>query len=170
MNKTRTMVLVCFLVAFAAGTAVGLLIGRSRRGPRDRSRLTRELNLTPAQRKQMRKIWSDVMSAGWRQRRERSDALQKERDEAVKALLSEEQKAQYEEVMQGYSRKIADAAEERGKIFQTAVERTKQILTDAQRKKYEELLEKRPEMGPRHRRGNRKTERSEAHDTPRGEE
>ncbi len=180
------IVIASFVLAFAAGTTVGLLLGQSAQTPRRRSRLSRELDLTPAQREQMRKIWSEVMGSAGGQRRERRETLRKERDEAVQALLTEEQKARYEKVMQEYSRKLAELSEERRKRFQEAGERTKEILTDQQRKKYEELLEsgrgRRGWPGGRspHRRGrgsdsgssreNRKPPGAEVQEGPRGQE
>ncbi len=166
MTKTKVIVLVSFLAAFAAGTAVGLLVGRSAQTPRQRSWLSRELGLTPEQRDQMREIWSEFMRAAGGHRR----ALQEERDQAVQALFTEEQKAQYEELMQEYSRKLEELAQQRRELYQQAVERTKQILSEPQRKKYEELLERRGEGFRRHYRGNRERGRTEVSDTPRAEE
>ena len=54
--------------------------------------------------------------------------------------------------------------------FWEAVEKTKQILAEPQRKKYEELLKKRPRRGRRHRDGDQGTRGTDVHDTPRGEE
>jgi hypothetical protein len=45
--------------------------------------------------------------------------------------------------MRKYSEKLAALEEGRKKAFEDAVERTKQILTESQRKKYEELLQER---------------------------
>ena len=157
MTKARVMMLACFLVAFAAGTALGLLVGRPALAPHSRSRLSRELDLTPQQREQMRQIWSDVMRSAPQDEYERRQALRTQRDEAIQALLAEEQKPRYEEVMQEYSRKVDELAQERQELFQKATERTKEILTESQRKKYEELLEK--ARGPRSRPGGRPTHR-----------
>ena len=117
MTKTKLIMLVCFLVAFAAGTAVGFLAGRSAKAPRHRSSLSRELDLTAQQREQMRKVWSELMSSARRDGREHRQALRTERDEAVQALLTEEQKERYEEVMREYSRKSEELAQERRKLF-----------------------------------------------------
>ena len=170
MTKAKLIMLLSLLLAFAAGVTVGFLLRHPGHKTYLQSKLSRELGLTPEQREEMSKIWSDVRSRARRGQDGRNQALERERDEAIKALFSEEQKARYEEVMQEYSRKVAEHTQERRKVFQQAVERTKQILTESQRKKYEELLKKRPEMGYRHRPGNRKMERTEAPDTPHGEE
>ncbi len=170
MTKTKLIMLICFLVAFAAGTAVGVLVGRSARAPRHRSRLSRELDLTGPQREQMRKIWFELMSSARRDERGRRQALRTERDEAVQGLLVEEQREQYEKVMQDYSRKSEELAQERRQLFQEAVEETKKILTESQRKKYEELLEKRKGRGRRRHPGGREAGSREADVTPRAQE
>ena len=167
MTKTKLMVLACFFVAFGvgvvacffvafgAGVAVGVAFTRLTAGPQHGSWLEHELSLTPAQREQMHKIWSQVISLSAPQEHEQRQALQKERDEAIRGLLSNGQKAKYEEVMQKYTQKLAALEDGRKKAFEEAVERTKQILTDSQRTKYLQLLQERsgrhPSHGPRDR-------------------
>lgn len=157
MTKAKTMVCICFVLAFAAGVCVGLLVSRSASGPRSGSWLSRELDLTREQREQMRQIWSEVMRASGERQRERRDTLQKERDEAISALLTNEQEREYEQLMEQYARKHQELSQERRKRFEETVEKTKQILTESQRKKYEELLKNgrgprgRPGGGPPHR-------------------
>ena len=176
------MVCVCFVLAFAAGVCVGLLAGRSASG----SRLSRELDLTREQREQMRQIWSEVMRASEEQQWQRRCELQQERDEAIRALLTDEQKRQHEQLMGEYARKLDGLSQERGKRFDEAVEKTKLILTESQRKRYEQLLETgceprgRPGGGPPHRPGggpgrgafreNRDAAGAEVQDGPRGQE
>ena len=132
-----------FAVVFAAGVAVGLLLPRSAR-PRHRgSWLARELDLTPEQKEQMRKIWSEPdQRSSMRGDLERRRALREARDEAMRALLTEEQKARHDALVQEYEQKLAELYEERRKAFEERLERTKEILTESQRKKYEELMEK----------------------------
>ena len=145
MTKAKVIMIVAFLVTFAAGVAAGLAYGMTRQHPHDRSWLSSELNLTPEQRDKMSAIWTEVMHNSGEHGRERRQALQKQRDDAVRALLTEPQKAQYESVLQDYSKRAGELSKEREKLFQEAVERTKLILTDEQRKKYEELLKNRLE-------------------------
>ena len=153
MSKTRLIVFVCFCAAFAAGVAVGVALMRAGAKPRRRSWLGRELNLTPKQKGRMREIWSEVMGSTRRQPREPRRKIREERDAAIQGLLTEEQKAQYEEVMQRYAQSSAALDEARRKAFEEAMERTKEILTDSQRKKYEELLKRRPSRRGRRREG-----------------
>ena len=140
MTKSRLIVLACFCAAFLAGGAVGMALKpRAARG----SLLERELSLTGEQREKLRVIWSETTDNLRRQQREHSEALHKERDAAIASLFTPEQKAQYDEVMQEYARKSAVLAEERRKAFEDAVERTKVILTEPQRSKYEDMLKQR---------------------------
>ncbi len=170
MNRAKVIVGISFVVAFAAGAAAGMLAGWPAEQSREKSVLTKELDLTPQQKTQMRKIWSEVTRDSGRQLRKERQALQKERDESVRALLTKEQNAQYEAIMQDYSRKSTELAEGRKKQYREAVESTKKILTESQRGKYEELLKKRGERGRRYHRGNREKRKTEAHDTPQGGE
>jgi len=138
MTKSRLVVILSFVLAFAAGLAAGLLAGRGSGSPHGRSYLTRKLNLTPQQREQMRKIWAESMG----QIRQQREVLEKERDQAVRAILTEEQQEKYDEIMRDFSSKVAALSETRRKTFQEAVEQTKKILNESQRRKYEELLKK----------------------------
>ena len=140
MTKTKLILLICFCAAFGAGVAAGVALMRSAPPAPHESWLAHELDLTPEQREQMHQIWSQVIGSQGPPPREQRQALQKERDEAVRGLLNEGQKAKYEEVMKKYAEKIAALEETRKKAFDEAVERTKKILTESQRKKYEELL------------------------------
>ena len=148
MTKTRAMILVCFLAAFAAGVGVGLVAWQRPHKRTRHSTLMRELNLTPEQRTQMREIWSGLRGAMRRDRRKRRDALREERNDAIRSLLNENQVPKYEDILQEYSRKMDELAEQRKKRFDEAVKRTKSILTEEQRAKYEELLKKRRKDGP----------------------
>ena len=142
MTKTKLIVIVCFCAAFGAGLGTGVAVTRLGAPPRHGSWLEHELNLTPQQREQMHQIWSQVIGPPGPPQREQRQVLQKERDDAIRGLLKQDQKAQYEEVMKKYAEKLAALDDARKKAFDEAVERTKQILTESQRKKYEELLQK----------------------------
>jgi len=143
MTKTRAVLIAVFLVAFAAGTVVGLHLGRCSRRAHWRSWLSRELDLTPQQRAQMREIWSQTLRRARTLRRERQQELQRARDAQVRALLTDEQQARYNEILEDYARKRRQPDEERQALYREAEERTKRILSEPQRRKYEELIEKR---------------------------
>jgi len=148
MTKTKILLVLVFLVTFAAGAVAGRLSAQSGHRPPGRSFLAAELNLTSEQREQMHNIWSEVMGEGGRRQWEQRRLLGQERDQAIAALMTPEQKPQYDKILQDYARKVEELSQERKKAFDQAVERTKQILTPEQAAKYEELLKKSPERGP----------------------
>jgi Spy/CpxP family protein refolding chaperone len=155
MNRTKAILVAAFLLAFAAGTSVGLFASKPpppRRGGRE-SMLAKELNLSPEQQKQMHEVWSKVWGEGPRGREDRRAALAQERDQQIQGLLTEGQKAKYEAIQQDYSRKVESLAQERKRAFDEAfneaLERTeKEILTPEQAAKYKELMKRPPERGP----------------------
>jgi len=147
MTKTKILLVVVFLVTFAAGAVAGRLSWQSEHRPPGPSFLAAELNLTNEQREQMHNIWTEVMGDGGRRQGDQRRVLGQERDQAIAALMAPEQKPQYEKILQDYTRKVDELSQERKKAFDQAVERTKQILTPDQAAKYEELLKKMPERG-----------------------
>ena len=162
MTKTKVILFASFLLAFAAGTSVGVLITGRGGPPRHRSWLTAELNLSPEQREEMGKIWREAMGSGFRQQAEQRAAMAQQRDQAILSLLSETQRARYEAIQQEHADKMEELSRGRKRAFEEAVERTKRILTPEQVQKYDELMKKQRERGtgsapsgfhgPRHRR------------------
>jgi Spy/CpxP family protein refolding chaperone len=155
MTKTKAILALTFLLVFAAGAVVGMVRQRAFVGahhPPDRgSFLTKELGLTPDQQDKMRQIWSELGPGrgGDRDHWDRRREYQKERDDAIQALLTPEQKVRYDAVRKHYDERVAELGKERTLAFQRAVEQTKSILTPEQAAKYESFLNKRREgMGP----------------------
>lgn len=148
MTKTAIILLVAFLLAFAAGTAVGLWSAKPAPPGEPRSWLDNELKLTPEQKEQMKAIWSDNMGLVFQAQGQKRTAIAQERDQAIQALLTAEQKLQYEQIQQEFSRKSEELGQERKKAFDEAVERTKAILTPEQAKQYDELMKRQRDRGP----------------------
>ena len=161
MTRTRVVLVLAFLVTFAAGGAAGLLVSWPAVPAPQRHGLAAELDLTSEQEEKMKAIWSDVMKGGDRargteQRREAS----RRRDEAVAALLTAAQKPAYEKILQDYQQQREEYERQRREVIEAAIARTKAILTPAQAAKYDELREKRgswrgsgPRYSPHGRRG-----------------
>jgi len=143
VTKTRIILLASFAVVFAAGVAVGLVADRSSRPRHGSSWLAGELNLTPEQREKMREIWSQPdQGSAMRRHSESRREIRQWRDDAVQALLTEEQMVWHDQIMEEYELKLTELSEERRKAFEQKVARAKEILTEPQRKKYEDLLER----------------------------
>ncbi len=165
IGMAKIMVVIGFLVAFAAGWTVGremrrgpaLAHGpadpmnptapmRSTSGPATRGSrspagwFASQLNLTPEQQKKMDAIWSEVARGGRQEMDTRRDALRKQRDDAILALVGPDNKPAYDKIFKDYQdQQRATEREMRGR-FEKAVEETKALLEPEQREKYEKLL------------------------------
>jgi Spy/CpxP family protein refolding chaperone len=159
---TKLLILAGFLVAFAAGLVVGVqnrqiaaLNGPGSAGspavpttgPATRPNhhrggmLTEALGLSPDQQNQLNAIWSEIASQG----RERDDArrqARKERDDAIVALIRSEDQPKYQQILETFTQRQQAIDEQWRSAYQSAVERTKALLTPDQRTKYEELLKR----------------------------
>jgi len=138
-------------LALGAGLAAGILgnrlIGRSAvssGGPTGiaASSLSQELGLSSDQRDRMQQIWESVRDTG-HDAQTKAQQLQKERDDAVFAMLTEEQKAKYTLLTTECVGKITLLNGQREAAFSKAVKETESILTDAQKKVYEQLIQAR---------------------------
>jgi hypothetical protein len=166
---SKVVVILGFLVSFAAGLTVGWRVMPHRvtsvpeikstqsgeRPPRGGNPgqgptgwLTAVLKLSPDQQEKMKQIWSEAAHEGRGEREKRRQALRRERDESVTKLMAESgRKADFEKIDQDYKKGLSDLDAEWKAKFNTAVEQTKAMLTDEQRSHYEEIL-KRHAGGP----------------------
>lgn len=157
ISKVIQVLVIVFIVALGSGIVIGKKFPMATKpDSHERSRLSDELKLNDDQREKMRNIWQEVVRGGSRQGGfDRRRQLAKERDEAIAAIMTKEQKPAYDAVLATYSQQVAELSKEREATFQKAVEQTKAILDPGQRAKYEELLAKgtfgpgrRPGTGP----------------------
>ncbi len=149
MMKTRLVLTAAFVLVFAAGGSLGLVLAR-RPAPHERgpgSWLTQELNLNAEQREQMKKIWSEAMGDGFRRDGEQRRSFSQQRDQQIRDLMTPEQQAKYDAIQQEYAKHLEELSQQRKARFEEAVARTKKILTPQQVVKYEEMLKQR-EHGP----------------------
>lgn len=155
MTKQILLTVFLFVVALTSGVFIGMNVSRHGDRPREgRSRLTEELKLTTEQQVQMRAIWQEVAPGpGRQQSADKRRQLSKERDDAVTALFTPDQKVAYDKVVERYNQQMAEMNHEREAAFQKAVEKTKAILTPQQRVKYDEILAREPFGPPRGRGG-----------------
>ena len=160
---TKMIVVTGFLVAFAAGLMVGareriepqskpanqtLMIsttgpanqprGRGLRGPSS-SMIVRELNLTAQQAQQMNDIFKKTAEVG-HELDERRRTAQQTRDDGIIALAKAEQNDKYEQILKNYSTEREKINDQWRNTYASGVEQAKQILSEEQRKRYEEIL------------------------------
>ena len=171
---TRVVVLICFVMAFAAGLLVGTQMQRRQvatgadssattrpeRPPRGGGGpagwLERELGLNADQKAQLEKIWSETARMGGRERDDKRRQLRRERDEAIAALVPPEHYGKYDQILAHYFAQTEAIDQEMKAAFDESVRKTKEILTSQQRAKYEELLKRhQPPGGDRDGRGSK---------------
>jgi Spy/CpxP family protein refolding chaperone len=148
----KFVVIFGFLVSFAAGFVVALgtksppaeagspkMPATTRAFGPGRGVLPAALNLSPDQQEKMRKIWGSGPShshGGEDPRRQAHD----EREAAILALMTPEQKTKYDEIQKQYQDRISAMDQEFREDFQRKVKETDEILSPEQSAKYHEFL------------------------------
>lgn len=140
MTKTKIILFVGFLLTFGAGLVVGLLLHRPAPHFGRGGWLSSELNLTSAQSEQIHQIWAGAMGSSRKEYEDRHKAIRDQRDKALADLMQPVQREAYDKIMKNYSEKMSELNNQRRQAFQKASEQMKKLLTEDQRKKYEELL------------------------------
>lgn len=141
MSKLNLILVLAFLMVFAAGASTGLLVeNRASARSEGSSRTGDYLDLTPQQREQMRQIWSDASSGSWRAYREQQQALRQEADEEVRAMLPFEVRIQYDVIMGNLEMRKEQLLQQRQEAYRQAREKTRAILTDQQRERYDQWM------------------------------
>jgi hypothetical protein len=133
------------ILALVAGVVTGTLGARVSASPANASggsSLSAELGLSPEQRDQMQQIWEKVRTTA-HQCQDQAQQLQKQRDDSVFALLTDEQKARYTQITTECVGKIQALNAEREAAFSAAVAQTKSMLNESQRQAYEQLIDNR---------------------------
>jgi hypothetical protein len=150
MNRLQLMMVCVFVVALGAGVVVGMGVSRPAvvkpAEHRGGGWIEEQLGLTSEQREQMKAIWSEARDMG-QKHGEMRDQFRKERDAAVMGLFTPEQKDQYQKIQDDFRAQMGKLDKEREAAFNAAKEKTKAILNETQRAKYEELMKRGP--GPR---------------------
>lgn len=151
MTRSQLIIATAFLGIFGAGVISALVAGKflapkpaeqtDRRGPR--SMISERLQLTPDQHEKMREIWSAFREQQSAQSSDARRALQQQRDEQLRSLLSDEQKSKHEVILAKYESQMLELKEKGDAAFQLTVQKTREILTPDQRTKYDEMLKER---------------------------
>ena len=153
MRKINLLILFCAVVVFASGALVGMVGQRAVAKPNTdpsprvivgRSRITEELALTPDQKEKIQAIWSAAVVKAGPPPTDRVRVLEKEREQAILDLLSDEQKTKYNQTIADFRQKLDTLHQPARAAFTEAEEQTKPLLNPTQRAKYEEILKRRP--------------------------
>src|SRR4051812_26998845 len=152
MRRKETLLVMLTVLAVGAGVVAGMVVSRlpavATGAPNGgaafpaspgQSALAQELHLSTQQTEQMRQTWESVREKV-RLSYESADRLNRQRDEAIQAMLTPEQKAKFEKLTQDFADRFIALRKDRDSAFSKAVEETRKILSDEQRKKYDELL------------------------------
>jgi hypothetical protein len=75
--------------------------------------------------------------------------VERDRDEAIRALVPDAQKAAYDKVMADYRTRRQDLDREREKLIQDATDRSRALLDDAQKIRWDGMSRDMRERGPR---------------------
>lgn len=145
MTRTRLIVLVAVLLAFAAGGGVGMLLHDPAEvtPPREGNPLEHALDLSPPQRERMREIWEETVLQVGASHAERRRQLGQERDDAIASLLSPQQQLAYEQIQQEYAEGLEELSEQRRQAFEEAMIRTRELLTAEQAERFEQAMSRR---------------------------
>jgi hypothetical protein len=156
VRHVRALILLCFVLTLAAGIAAGLTASRAQQkapaaviatpAPADpqassiQDYLSRQLGTTPQQSEQLMQVWSPYM-AEYRSAREKRRAIEREKEEAFRALLTPEQQIPaYEKLQREFDARKDEASKARREHFAGAVERSRAILTPDQQSKFDQML------------------------------
>jgi len=149
MSKTKAIILMAFVLALAAGAALGRLSSRATpRPPGGQSWLIAELDLTHDQQQKMNAIWTDMMQNQGRQFGERMRALQQEREAAFANLLTDAQKQEYTQINEQFAQRSREMWKQIDEQFSAVAEKTRLILNETQRPKFDALVKKFRAEGP----------------------
>jgi Na+-transporting NADH:ubiquinone oxidoreductase subunit NqrC len=151
MGKAKIVMMMLFVLTLSSGLVAGMLVSRIPVKASDksapRSPLAEVLKLTDEQNEKMRKIWEGARN-NVDECFQKAQDIQKNRDASVMAMLSEEQKAKFAKIQQDTADALSALKNQRDTMFQQAVSETKRILSNEQKDKYEEILQRRLGHGP----------------------
>jgi Spy/CpxP family protein refolding chaperone len=139
-RRLFVLALTSIFVVFLGGFSVGVVGHRAREPVRFRSVMVEELNLTPAQRAQIERIWSKVLENVAPPPIEEMEKAESQRQKQIDEMLSAEQRARYGQIQERFEARLQELDRGGHARFAEAEEQTKQALTSAQRARYEQLL------------------------------
>jgi uncharacterized membrane protein len=159
MTRSRLLFFVTVVLVFAAGIVLGRmsvvipLRPAATTGPSP-SWLADQLNLSADQRKRMDAIWSDVKQQRGNQFESRR-ALDHQRDQAIRQLLSDTQQTAYDMILSDYRARRQQADREMEKLIHDAEDRSRALLDDSQKKIWDRMTREMREHEHEHEHGPR---------------
>jgi hypothetical protein len=148
MKRSRFSFILAFLLAMSAGVVLGALWeklpaapGNPQPNPEPRGPdwLSSQLHLRPDQKSQVDAIWAEMhkqMGESFGHRR----ALEKERDDACKSLLSDDQRSAWDKIRADYRSRIDATNPDREKLLRDAQAKTRALLDEDQQKRWDEMI------------------------------
>jgi Spy/CpxP family protein refolding chaperone len=142
-------------IAFVLTLGAGMVLGdvwmhwqiRSGKGEAHRDWIAEQLALTPQQRQQMDDIWAKAgqqISKTWDLRRQ----LDRDRDQAIVALLSDQQKAQYDALLRDFRAKRSELDKQRDQLRHDAEAQSRALLDPNQQRVWDTLQQSHDHHGP----------------------
>jgi len=139
-RKLLVFALAAICLVFVSGVGVGVVGRRAFLADKFQSVLAQELDLTPDQRRKIQRIWSEVAEHHTPVPMSEIEKADAERWQAIDQLLTPQQRTQYAQVQQRLEARMQELDQGNRARAARAEEQTKQLLTPAQREKYERLL------------------------------
>ena len=139
-RKLFFFALAAICLAFVSGVAVGVVGRRAFQANKFQSVLVEELDLTPDQRRKIQQIWSEVAENHTPVPMSEIAKADAERWQAIDELLTPQQRTQYARIQQRLEDRMEGLDQGNRSRVAAADEQTRQLLTPAQREKYERLL------------------------------
>ena len=139
-SKLLVFALAAICLVFASGVSVGVVGRRAFKPIKYHSVLVEELDLTPDQRYKLQLIWGGVAKSRTPVPMEELDKVDAERWQAIDQMLTPEQRAQYVRIQERFEARMRELDQGNRERVAAAEEQTRQVLTPAQREKYERLL------------------------------
>jgi hypothetical protein len=139
-RKLFVFAVAAICLAFVSGVGVGVVGRRAFQANKFQSVLVEELDLTPDQRGKIQRIWSEVAEHHTPVPMAEIEKADAERWQAIDQLLTPEQRTQYAQIQQRLDARMQGLDQGNRARVAAAEEQTRQLLTPAQREKYERLL------------------------------
>jgi hypothetical protein len=139
-RKLFVFALAAICLAFVSGVGVGVVGRRAFQANRFQSVLVEELDLTPDQRHEIQRIWSEVAEHHTPVPMAEIEKADAERWQAINQVFTAQQRTQYAQIEQRFEARMRGLDQGNRARVARAEQQTKQLLTPAQREKYERLL------------------------------